>query len=35
MTKQDQIQAHDQKMADAIATPIADYPVDMSVKPEI
>ena len=35
MTKHDQIDAHDRKMAEAIATPIANYPVDMSVKPEV
>ena len=35
MTKQEQIDTHNRKMADAIATPIADYPVDMSIKPEV
>ncbi|RMH49585.1 MAG: MBL fold metallo-hydrolase [Alphaproteobacteria bacterium] len=35
MNRQQQMDAHDRKMAEAIATPIANYPVDMSVKPEV
>jgi len=35
MNDQKSIDAHNQRMADAIATPIADYPVDLSVKPEV
>ena len=35
MTDQQTIDTHHQKMADAIATPIADYPVDQSVKPQV
>jgi len=35
MTYQDKAEKHSQDMAEAIATPIANYPVDQSVKPEV
>ncbi len=35
MTDQKSIDAHNQRMADAIARPIGDYPVDFGVKPEV
>ncbi len=35
MTDQKAIDTHNQKMADAIATPISAYPVDLSVKPKV
>ncbi|PRX38145.1 Glyoxylase, beta-lactamase superfamily II [Meinhardsimonia xiamenensis] len=33
--QQAQMDAHNDRMAEAIATPIANYPVDMSIKPEV
>lgn len=35
MNDQTRMDAHNERMAQAIATPIANYPVDMSVKPEV
>jgi glyoxylase-like metal-dependent hydrolase (beta-lactamase superfamily II) len=35
MNDQKSIERHNQKMADAIATPIDSYPVDLSVKPDV
>ncbi len=35
MNDQKSIEIHNQKMADAIATPIGSYPVDLSVKPDV
>lgn len=35
MNDQKSIEIHNQKMADAIATPIDSYPVDLSVKPDV
>ena len=35
MTDQSRIDAHNSEMAAAVATPIADYPVDMRVRPQV